>query len=237
MGNDYFRFRNFTINQDRTAMKVGTDGVLLGAWADVSHSSRVADIGTGTGLIAIMLAQRCDAAITGIEIDADAALQAMENMGSSPWSSRLDVVTADINDYCLLHESEFDTIVSNPPFFVEDTKGHSEKRNMARHTDGLDFGSLLRAASVMLKENGRFSVIIPWSSASSFIGEAIRHRLNLTRKTEIITKPGSIPKRVLMEFGKNCSGVSAATDTLLLSEGGKKTEAYRLLTGGFYLYD
>ena len=236
MGSDFFRFKKFTIKQDKCAMKVGTDGVLLGAWAETKFATKIADIGTGTGLIAIMLAQKSNASVTGIEIDKEAARQANENMSNTLWKDRLNVVEADIRDYYPHHEAEFDLIVSNPPFFNENTKGYSEKRNIARHTDGLSFGLLVEAASIMLKEKGKFSVIIPATSAQEFISEAIRHRLNLTRKTEVITKPGTPAKRVMMEFCKNTSN-NATTECsqLLLSENGNKSQEYINLTSDFYL--
>lgn len=236
MGSDFFRFKKFTIKQDKCAMKVGTDGVLLGAWAETKFATKIADIGTGTGLIAIMLAQKSNASITGIEIDEEAARQANENMSNTLWKDRLNVVEADIRDYYPHHEAEFDLIVSNPPFFNEKTKGHSEKRNIARHTEGLSFSLLVEAASIMLKEKGRFSVIIPATSAQDFISEAIRHKLNLTRKTEIITKAGAPAKRVMMEFHKNTSdNVTTEYSQLLLSENGNKSQEYINLTSDFYL--
>ncbi|MBU3838420.1 MAG: methyltransferase [Candidatus Phocaeicola faecigallinarum] len=217
-------------------MKVGTDGVLLGAWTDPRLATKIADIGTGTGLIAIMLAQKSNASITGIEIDTGAATQAKENMSNTLWKDRLNVVEADIRDYYPHHEAEFDLIVSNPPFFNENTKGYSEKRNIARHTDGLSFGLLVEAVSFILKEDGRFSVIIPATSAQEFISEAIRHKLSLTRKTEVITKLGTPAKRVMMEFCKNTSN-NATTEyaQLLLSENGNKSQEYINLTSDFYL--
>lgn len=236
MGCDFFRFKKFTIHQDKCAMKVGTDGVLLGAWTDPRLATKIADIGTGTGLIAIMLAQKSNASITGIEIDTGAATQAKENMSNTLWKDRLNVVEADIRDYYPHHEAEFDLIVSNPPFFNENTKGYSEKRNIARHTDGLSFGLLVEAVSFILKEDGRFSVIIPATSAQEFISEAIRHKLSLTRKTEVITKLGTPAKRVMMEFCKNTSN-NATTEyaQLLLSENGNKSQEYINLTSDFYL--
>lgn len=235
MGNEYFKFKKFTIMQDRCAMKVGTDGVLLGAWVDTEGATRIADIGTGTGLIAIMLAQKSEAIITGIELDKDAAVQAQENMSRTEWSDRLSVINADINDFYAGHIEEYDLIVSNPPFFKEDTKGHHEKRNIARHTDGLDFNSLAKAASFMLADGGSFCVILPASSSAEFIGEALKYRLYLSHKTEVITKPGAAPKRVLMRFRKGIQNGDTMFSKLLLSENGGKSEEYLSLTSEYYL--
>lgn len=235
MGNEYFRFKEFTIWQDKCAMKVGTDGVLLGAWTDTDNTSNIADIGTGTGLIAIMLAQKCNAQITGIEIDKDAAFQARENMDKTPWKERLKVIQEDINEYFPHHEAEFDLIVSNPPFFNEKTKGYSEKRNIARHTDGLSFTILTKAVSFMLKDNGRFNVILPTASVGEFIGEAVKNKLSLTKKTEIITKPGAAPKRIIMEFIKCGHNDTTELSQITLSENGEKSKEYQSLTSDFYL--
>lgn len=235
MGNEYFKFKKFTINQDKCAMKVGTDGVLLGAWTNTEEASKIADIGTGTGLIAIMLAQKCNATITGIEIDEEAAAQAEENMNNTLWKDRLNVVKADINEYFQNHNAEYDLIVSNPPFFNEKTKGFSEKRNIARHTDGLCFSHLARTASFMLKDKGRFCVILPATSAMDFISEAIKNNLSLTKKTEVITKPGAAPKRVIMEFKKDCRNNITIISQLLLSENGVRSKEYDDLTSDFYL--
>lgn len=216
-------------------MKVGTDGVLLGAWTDTDNASNIADIGTGTGLIAIMLAQRCNAQVTGIEIDENAAVQAKENMYETPWGERLKVVNEDIEVYFPHHEAEFDLIVSNPPFFNEKTKGYSEKRNMARHTDGLSFALLAKAASFMLKDKGKFSVILPTASAGEFIGEAIKNKLNLTKRTEIITKSGNSPKRIMLEFMKCHRNDTKKLSQIILFENGGKSKEYQSLTSDFYL--
>lgn len=235
MGNEYFKFKKFTIKQDKCAMKVGTDGVLLGAWTNAGESTNIADIGAGTGLISIMLAQKCNAVITGIEVDEDACIQALENMKASPWKDRLNVIKADITDYYSYHKSEYDLIVSNPPFYKEKTKGYSEKRNMARHTDGLDFNTITMAASFMLKEKGRFCVILPYISANEFIGDAASCKLYLKSRTDVITKPGATPKRVLLEFRKGQFNVETEISELLLSENGEKSEVYKALTSDFYL--
>ncbi len=235
MGNEYFKFKKFTIRQDKCAMKVGTDGVLLGAWTNTENASRIADIGTGTGLIAIMLAQKSEALITGIEIDGEAAMQAMENMDSTEWRDRLLVINADINDFYTNHEGEYDLIVSNPPFFKEDTKGHHEKRNMARHTDILDFNTLTRAASFMLSEGGALCVILPATSSAEFIAEALKYRLYLSHKTEVTTKPGATPKRVMLRFKKGHSEEYTEFSQLLLSENGEKSKEYLSLTSEYYL--
>ena len=137
MPNPYFQFKRFTVYHDRCAMKVGTDGVLLGAWTDVSSSQQILDIGTGTGLIALMLAQRnVTAHITAIDIDEEAIEQAQGNIAASPWKNRIEVMKQDFCQYSA--NRLFDTIVSNPPYFNQSLKGPDSQRNTARHTDSLE---------------------------------------------------------------------------------------------------
>ena len=148
-----FIFKQFKIQQDNTAMKVGTDGVLLGAWADSENATNILDIGTGTGLIALMLAQRnLKANITAIEIDEQASLQASENFNNSPWEIRLSIKNLKLQDFVV--EEKFDLIVSNPPFFNNTFQANSSERNIARQTETLSFNELLKNTASLLSENG-----------------------------------------------------------------------------------
>ena len=201
MANPFFTFKQFTIRHDRCAMKVGTDGVLLGAWTDVSHSCRILDIGTGTGLIALMLAQRCpQASITAIDIDAEAVEQAHENILSSPWKDRVEVLLQDICTFPA--NQQFDSIVSNPPYFIDSLKCPDSQRNTARHTDTLDAKRLLESVARLLSDNGRFSIILPAEQTDLLIQSAYTQGLYPSRQTAVITRPGLSPKRILMEFQK-----------------------------------
>lgn len=236
MSKDSFNFKKFTIKQDKCAMKVGTDGVLLGAWANIPSNGKIADIGTGTGLLAIMAAQRSiTSTITGIEIDEAASHQACDNMKNSPWSDRLSVVTADVNDFYHKNISEFDCILSNPPYFSEKIKSNKENRNIARHTDSLSFIQLAVSASYMLKEGGNFCIILPSESAFDFISETLKTDLRLKKRTDIITKTGGTPKRVMMEFVKGNNRIIAEYGQIVLNCNGEKSEEYRNLTDEFYL--
>ena len=162
MANSFFKFQQFTVRQEHCAMKVGTDGTLLGAWANGGRS--VLDIGTGTGLIALMMAQRFpEARVTAIDIDQAACLQAHDNVAASPFASRIQIVQADVADY----EAEpFDVIVSNPPYFVESLTCPDYQRTTARHTASLTYQTLMCSAFRLLSDEGRFSVIIPFDSRS-----------------------------------------------------------------------
>lgn len=160
MSNIYFKFKQFTVYQDRCAMKVGTDGTLLGAWTDVTKSRTILDIGTGTGLIALMLAQRSlTTQITAIDIDIDSVMQAESNVALSPWCDRVKVFCSSLQDF---NGSGYDTIVSNPPYFVNSLKCPNGHRTLARHTASLSYKDLFDGVTRMLSDDGEFSVIIPF---------------------------------------------------------------------------
>lgn len=156
MPNPYFKFKQFTVFHDRCAMKVGTDGVLLGAWVQVDTAKRVLDIGTGTGLIALMVAQRSAACVVGTDIDGEAVEQAMENVNASPWKNRICICRKDVMQMNGEEYGSFDVIVSNPPYFVEEVRCLDERRDTARHTGNLTFGNLLTAVEKLLTEDGVF---------------------------------------------------------------------------------
>ena len=232
MPNPFFRFKQFTVYHDRCAMKVGTDGVLLGAWANVSQARHILDIGTGTGLIALMLAQRSDARITAIDIDEEAVAQATDNAENSPWASRIRVLQQDLCQYCT--EQRFDVIVSNPPYFIDSLKCPDSQRNTARHTDTLDARRLLQKASELLHPEGQFSLVIPAEQVSQIqqIGEECG--LYLTRHTAVITRPELPPKRALLEFRK--TQATYQTDELVIElDRHVYSEGYIDLTCDFYL--
>ena len=234
MSNDYFRFKQFTINQERCAMKVGTDGCLLGAWADLGPGRRILDVGCGSGLIAIMAAQRCaEARITGIELDEDAASQARENAAASPWSERIEIVHKDFLQY--VPEKKFDTILSNPPYFTNSMKCPNDKRSKARHDDSLASGDLLTHACRLLLDGGKLSVVIPAEQSDTWSEQAQGVGLHLTRITFIHTRTTAAPKRVLMEFTKGDSTTLSKRDFILEDEPGKYSEEATTLLQPFYL--
>lgn len=233
MPNPYFAFKQFTVRHDRCAMKVGTDGVLLGAWTDLSHSRRILDIGTGTGLIALMLAQRCmDARITAIDLDSAAVEQAQENIQASPWKDRIEALQQDI---CTYHPNgTFDTIVSNPPYFIDSLKCPDGQRSTARHTDTLDADRLIGKVSELLTSDGRFSIILPAEQTEDLIRVAGEKGLHPSRQTWVITRPGLSPKRILMEFRK--TPATLQPDELVIElERHVYSEEYIALTKEFYL--
>lgn len=202
MPNPYFQFKQFTVYHDKCAMKVGTDGVLLGAWTPVDNARRVLDVGTGTGLIALMIAQRSQACIVGIDIDEKAVEQARENVAASPWAERIDICRKDVMQMCEETDGVFDVIVSNPPYFVENVHCPDARRNAARHTGDLTFDRLLAAVERLLAADGCFSVVLPADAAETFVSLAAEKHLYPARKTLIHTTPDAVPKRVLLVFGR-----------------------------------
>ena len=235
MPNSYFRFKQFVVEQGKCAMKVGTDGVLLGAWAHLPESGKILDLGTGTGLVALMAAQRCGADIVAVDISEEACGQAAENVAASPWKTRISVLHQDVKEMDEKYYGQFDSIVSNPPYFKENVKCPGQLRNTARHTDELDFKQLAVAASLLLNENGTLSVVLPADASYEFIAESSAQRLSLIRQTWIHTKPGAAPKRVLMTFSKAQVNAKEVTHMTIHEADHSFSEAYKSLTCDFYL--
>lgn len=233
MSNSYFKFKKFTIEQDDCAMKVGTDGCLLGAWFDVENSKNILDIGAGTGLISIMAAQRSKAAITGVEIDAAAAKKAAENASRSPWSERIKIINSDIQS-CHF-EAPFDTIVSNPPFFTNSLKCDDNSRTLARHTDNLSPSTLFSCAQRLLTSNGKLSLIIPADSLNNWQSEALYKGFSLHRTTYVKTTPKKQAKRVLVEFRKKATILPLENTLILESTPGMYSPEATALLQDFYL--
>lgn len=236
MANPYFKFKQFTVYHDKCAMKVGTDGVLIGAWTDVSRAERVLDIGTGSGLIALMIAQRCAAFVMGIDIDEDAVAQARENVMASPWSERITIARQDARVMASECGGKFDVILSNPPYFAEDVKCPEAQRNTARHTDELNFHSLLQAVSALLTDDGAFSVVLPAGVAPDFIALAVKFGLFLNRQTWVHTKPDMPAKRVLMAFTKNKAAQTQVEHLTIETAPKVYTPEFRTLMKDFYLF-
>ena len=234
MPNPYFRFKQFTVYHDRCAMKVGTDGVLLGAWCDVAGCREIVDAGTGSGLIALMLAQRGGANITGVEIDGDAAAQAAENAILSPFAARVQIVHASFIDFADGAESKYDLVVSNPPYFIDALKPDDVARSLARHTGGMDYRQLVAGSCRLLSESGRLAVILPCDHFDFFARIAEEYALSLCRKTVVYPKPGAGAARVLMEWGRTpCPCV----EEMLIIEVERHiySDEFKRLTQEFYL--
>lgn len=228
-----FRFKQFAIQQDRTPMKVGTDGVLLGAWAELEHSTHILDIGTGTGLIALMAAQRNPVAfIDALEIEPNACEQARENIGASPWAERITVIPTALQDYT--SPSIYDCILCNPPFFNSSTKTPDQGRTLARHDDTLPHPVLIEHTSRLLTPEGIFCLILPVKEALEAILYARQHRLFPQRITQVLPNPGKPPKRLLIQFARH--ETETQTDELVIEFSRHQyTPEYIRLTRAFYL--
>lgn len=215
-------------------MKIGTDGVLLGAWAHVEGCRNILDVGTGTGLIALMTAERnAEARITAVDIDSRAAMEAERNASRTAWHDRITVLCADVRSYS--PEGRFDHIISNPPYFNDSLRSPDVARSTARHTDTLGYEELVATAERMLVAGGRLSVVLPADGAALFRRVAFG-RLWLSRQTDVVTREGEEPKRTLMEFVLTNQALMPRCERLTIHHrDGAYTEQYRQLTAEFYL--
>ena len=227
-----FRFKQFAVEQDDVAMKVGTDGVLLGAWANCGGAKRILDIGTGTGVIALMLAQRNDEAqVYAVEIDETATHRARSNFDMSSWAERLNVECCAIQEFA--PSEKFDLVISNPPYFVDSLQCPDAKRTTARHTQDLTFEELDKAVCRLLAESGRFALILPTAEFEKYLAITSLH---LVRQCDVYPKSGAAVKRVMAEFAKYATAdVLRENITIELAARGEYTDEYRALTKDFYL--
>jgi tRNA1Val (adenine37-N6)-methyltransferase len=234
MANNYFSFKQFTIHQDKSAFKVGTDGVLLGAGADVSGAKRILDIGSGTGLIAIILAQRSDAEIVAIEPDHESFIQTCDNVNRCKWSNRIKVEHTDLQSYNP-GQGKFDLIVTNPPYFTDSLKNTDSRKSAARHSDSLSSDEILIGVSRLLGDVGHLQLILPYVEGNIFIAEAHKYGLYCNNILKIKPLPTSEIRRLILTFSRERLKV---TEKFLTIERGIRhefTEEYINLTKEFYL--
>ena len=232
-----FQFKQFSLEQDRCAMKIGTDGVLLGAWTPIqNHPNSILDIGTGTGIIALMLAQKTSATqIDALEIDEDAYEQATDNFENSPWNDRLYCFHAGLDEFVEEPEDEYDLIVSNPPFYTDDFKSATEQRDLARFADAMPFEDLIEAADLLLSENGIFSVIIPFKEEEKFLALAAAYELYPLKITRVKGTPTTEIKRSLLAFSRNKNTDFPVDELIIETARHIYTSEYIELTKDFYL--
>ena len=236
MSKSVFKFKKFSVEQNLCAMKIGTDGVLLGAWTSLKNNPiSILDIGAGTGVLSLMLAQRSHAElIDAIEIDDNAYEQCVNNFEESPWGDRLFCYHASLDAFVDEIEDKYDLIICNPPFYSEDYKTKNDQRDLARFQDAMPFEHLLKSVSLLLSENGSFSVVIPFNEEINFIQIASKYKLYPNRILQVKGNPSSEIKRSLIEFSFRES--ETIIESLIIeTERHQYTEDYIKLTKDFYL--
>jgi tRNA1Val (adenine37-N6)-methyltransferase len=232
-----FQFKQFTVNQDRCAMKIGTDGVLLGAWCPIENNPfSILDIGAGTGILSLMLAQRCNAEqIDAVEIDEDAFEQCVDNFENSPWGDRLFCYHAGLDEFVEEPDEEYDLILSNPPFYSENYKSDNSQRDLARFQDALPFEDLIEAADLLLSENGIFAVIIPFKEEKKIIDLCAEVELFPIKVTRVKGTPTTEIKRSLLAFKRYELSTLTSDELIVETSRHEYTLEYIELTKAFYL--
>lgn len=232
-----FQFKQFVIHQEKAAMKVGTDAVLLGSWADTARAVRALDVGTGTGILALMIAQ-CNATVEvdAIDLDAHAIEQARDNAMLSPWNNRIHIMHTDLRRYCLNCKTAYDLIICNPPFFSRGFPVADTGRRRARVAENLDPALLIHSSKQLLAADGKLAVILPAATAADFTGLALLSTLYCSRKTTVYSRADKPPIRILLEFKKQ--PVPLHEESLIIAGNvpDSYSEEYRKLTRDFYLH-
>jgi tRNA1Val (adenine37-N6)-methyltransferase len=227
-----FKFKQFSVYQDRCAFKVGTDSVILGSWLQ-NINGNVLDVGTGTGVLSLMLAQKSNSNITAIDIDEEQVNQANQNFVQSPWSNRLKAFCKDFNDFD--SNQKFDHIVSNPPYFEKGIKNTDQRLSNARHQNTLNVEQLIKKSAELLNFKGKLSVIIPHDIACRFLSEGLGNSLYLTQRLSIYSKNEGNSVRECLTFEKNTLPQKATFTQLFIYDGGKLSEEFKTLTKDYYL--
>ncbi len=238
MGNSWFRFKQFTVFHDKCAMKVGTDGVLLGAWTSVENAVDVLDIGTGTGLIALMVAQRNSLAkVVAIDVDEHAVEQAKQNIGGSPFSDRITVEFLAFRQFAQNTSKRFDLLVSNPPYFSDSLLPTDKERARARHSSvSLTLDDLLLSAKGCLTNEGILSLILPYDKSDELQYLCEKHAFYIKRKTIVYPLPNALPKRILTELTMQRAGHTEATSLIIENSRHQYTRDFTCLVGDFYIH-
>lgn len=233
--NNFFQFKQFRIVQEKAAMKVGIDGVLLGAWVDLADERRILDVGTGTGLLALMAAQRTGAMVDAVEIEIDAAEEAKENFSQSPWSDRIQLFVTAFQDFEA--NGKYDHIISNPPFFdhVKTPKSGDLKRATARHAESLNIQELLEKGAALLSDDGRISLVLPADQEEQLRTEARHFNLFVNRCARVFPDETRPAHRILVELSFHPEIDFWESIYIRNRETGEYTAQYRELTRDFYL--
>lgn len=230
-----FKFKQFSVEDEGCTMKVGTDSVLLGSWVNTRDTNNILDIGTGCGIIALMLAQRSPKAqIDAVEVDRKSCTTARENVKQTPWSKRIKIVNSSFQKYHQRVEHTYDLIVSNPPYFENSLKPKSERKKLSKHNDSLGYDELLHGAKKLMSRHSRLAVILPYDQSKNFKEKALFDGLFCNIEVAIVTKTGSSPNRCLMEFMSK-RVTTNWSELTIRNKDGSFSNAYKRLTGAFYL--
>ena len=231
-----FSFKQFSIVQERSAMKVGIDSVLFGAWINVNNAKRILDIGTGTGLLSLMLAQRSDATIDAVEIDEGAASEALGNVSTSPWFDRISVYNADFIQYTQTCDQRYDLIVSNPPYFENSLEAATKERTHARHSSSLSFEDLIRCTEKLLTIDGHLALILPVKEAEGIISIAKEYQLYINKLIRVKPNSRKAVNRYLMEFSREESDIIEQEIMIYGDQKSGYSAFFEQLTKSYYLY-
>lgn len=235
MANSYFQFQQFTVWHDKCAMKVGTDGVLLGAWASLVHTQSILDVGCGSGLISLMLAQRSKGQIKAIDIDQGAYNQTLFNINHSPFKEQIKAFHLSLQAFAEKSKERYDLIISNPPFFTHGIKSPDNQRSMARHSDTLFLNELFASTKHLLHDTGRLALILPYERLSDVQNECLKNRWSCFRYALVYTKIGKNPKRLLIELTPENLPWPSPESIVLTDANNQRTPTYHELIKDFFL--
>lgn len=230
-----FHLKQFSLLHHRSTMKVGTDAMILGVWTSVEDVHTILDIGTGCGILGLLLAYRSLATIDAIDIDRESVEEANENFSQPDHQNRITAFLADFNTYATTCYKKYDLIISNPPFFINDMKPEDLKRKTARHSDMLSYDQLCQGASVLLEENGKFSVVLPYEESRIFIDKAELIGLYPKRNMVIFPKEGALPNRINIEFSKKHSSAVISQKFTIRKNDLEFTQQYIDLLKDYYI--
>lgn len=230
-----FHFKKFSLSHHRSTMKVGTDSILLGSWCGVDNPKQILDIGTGCGILALMLACRCDASIDAIEIDIDSGKEAHSNFIVSPFANRLELLTGDFKIHAKTKNKKYDLIISNPPFFNDGLLSENEQRRNARHTVSMSHKELLVGVSEILVANAKFCIVIPYNISEEFIANAASVGLFPHRILVVHPKENHPPNRINIEFSRTNTIEPISDNIIIRNSDNSYTEEYRKLVGEFLI--
>ena len=234
MPNSWFQFKQFKVEQEKCAMKIGTDSILLGAWVNCYNYTNALDIGTGTGILALMTAQKCNAEINAIDIDEQSIIQAQENINNSNWNNRIKLFNTSLQEFNYPTE-KFDFIILNPPFFQNSLKTPIESRTIARHTDTLNHLDILTFCKKQLSINGKLAIIYPIEQGNNFIKLLAENGLFCNRLCKVKPNPIKPPHRLLMEFSFQKQNTIESEITIETGVRHHYTDEYKELTKDFYM--